>query len=522
MVFSIGARRLFPIWDDGWLWLLLEEKGVDAIVPSHPERPVVVWLWSLLAPTVDAFWRNAFLAQAILWPVFALQSALLWRRLFPRHRGYAGMVALIAIAPFATQVQMLTANVALASLLSVILAYLGVLLALRFVESSNDKAYALLLSSAAAITAGVLLQEYGVAVSAAGTVLLAYQWSQLTDVGMKRRCLIAATSMVGVALGSYWLYLRIADFDSPDARQLLNPEHFPSLGQVLVGLWEVLPVSLYRGLVGGFADAAVRLVEVRSGLVVVIAVGVAVSLLATYGGFRSSQRDTSCSEWGPRAAWFALLLASIAALAPPIVAGEFPWSPNDGMTSRFGLPAQPILAILLVYLVTRIPAVRIRWALFAAIGFVAAGVAVADVQQGVDEAELVARLGACLQETVAASDQITVAVVPSSIRSLGPVSQWELTARLAQDFPKGLSERLWAYRDGGGPSRHYRDTAREAFGPREWCRRHDVRVHVRNLHRVGPMRRLLWVDETEAGGVILESYCRRHPNRVAFRKSCPG
>ncbi len=519
-IFSFGARKLFPIWDDGWLWLLLEEDGLDAILPSHPERAITVWFWRLLAPTLDGFWRNAFLAQLILWPVLALQAALFWRRLFPATSQYAGVVALLTVAPFVTHVQMVTANIALASLISVVLGYGGVLLVLRFIESSGLRAYLVLFLGLSMIAMGVLMQEYAVAVAAGGTVLALHQWQRFRDGETRKRVLIAASSVAATALGVYWIYLRIADFDSAEARQLLNPDRFLDLQKAFDGTVSVLPRALYQGLVGGFVSAATRLLQAETGLTVAILFGALVGLLAAWGTYRVGSADLSGQHrWSTG---LALVLGVVAALVPAVVAGEFPWNPEDGMASRFGLPALPILAALVVYLVLRVPVSQLRWLAFAVLGFTAGATAVADVQRGVEEANRVRRLGACLESTVAASEQITVAVIPSVVRSLGPASQWELTARLSQEFPKGLSERLWAYRDGGGPSRHYRDTALEAFGPRKRCRRPSVRVQIRNFHRSGPMRRLLWVEELEDGSVVLESYCRRHPDRVAFRTTCSG
>jgi len=520
-IFTIGARRLFPIWDDAWLWLLLEEEGLGAILPSHPERPVIVRLWLLLAPSIGDFWRNAQLAQAVVWPILALQSALLWRRLFPQLARYAGVVGLVAIAPFVTKVQMLTANVALASMLSVILGYLGVLLALRFVASTSRGGYFVLLAGAASMATGVLLQEYAVAVGAAGTVLLLFEWWRQTQAGARRRSLLAAASLAAVSLGAYAVYLRIADFDSPAARQVLNPGEFLDLRQALDGLWTVLPQALFQGVFGGFLRAVEGLARTDHSLLMAVLFGTVVAFLATWGCRRTGTAREKSMERRQGWAWLALVVGLIAALSPVIIAGEYPWNPVDGMASRFGLPALPVLAMLIVYPIARSRPYRLRWVPVAALGFLAGAVAVVDFQEETAEARSVASIGACLQPYVEASDGITVAVVPTVRRSLGPARQWELTARLAAEYPPGLSKKLWSYRDGGGPSLRYKDTARKAFGPRDRCRRpRRLNRKVRNLRRVGPLGRLLWTAESADGTVVLETYCQRRADDDGFRATC--
>src|SRR5574341_459843 len=80
---TIGAIWAFPIWDDGWLWLLINEKGTGAIRPFWVDRPFMGTVWSLFATTEPAFWRAGVAAQALLWPTFGIVSAILWTILFP-------------------------------------------------------------------------------------------------------------------------------------------------------------------------------------------------------------------------------------------------------------------------------------------------------------------------------------------------------------------------------------------------------------------------------------------------------
>ena len=63
---TMGALWAFPIWDDAWFWLLLNEHGTGAIVTTWVDRPIMAAVWSLLAPTEPAFWRASLGAGAPL------------------------------------------------------------------------------------------------------------------------------------------------------------------------------------------------------------------------------------------------------------------------------------------------------------------------------------------------------------------------------------------------------------------------------------------------------------------------
>src|SRR5688572_3995569 len=110
---TAGAIWAFPIWDDAFVWLLIKEHGVGALIPGHIDRPVMARVWLLLATSEEALWRAAFVAQALLWPALGILSALLWNHLFPNLRHYAFVIACVASAPIITKVQMLTLTISL-------------------------------------------------------------------------------------------------------------------------------------------------------------------------------------------------------------------------------------------------------------------------------------------------------------------------------------------------------------------------------------------------------------------------
>ena len=164
---------------------------MDAIPESFRDRPVNASLWWLLARSERALWQAAFAAQALLWPIFGLTSALLWRHLFPDLREYAVVVGCVAVAPFATKVQMVTANIALASLLSVLLAYSALFLLLRFVTTDNGRGRGALILSLPVLVSAILLQEYALSVVMIMVVLFSFRARHASDPATRVRALYA-------------------------------------------------------------------------------------------------------------------------------------------------------------------------------------------------------------------------------------------------------------------------------------------------------------------------------------------
>ena len=157
---TIGAIWAFPIWDDAWFWLLLKENGTGIIGTTWVDRPVMGTLWSLFATSEHAFWRASLVAQALLWPALGIMSALLWTYLFPHLRQYAMVIGCVTVAPIISKVQMVTANIAFAHLLSVVLSYGAFLLLLRFVTADGRLGRVALGLSIPILGLGILVTEY--------------------------------------------------------------------------------------------------------------------------------------------------------------------------------------------------------------------------------------------------------------------------------------------------------------------------------------------------------------------------
>ena len=76
---AVGAFLAFPLYDDGWLALIIRESGPHALSQYMGDRP----LFGLLLESVASFGAaNKFVfvtINALLWLVFAFESELLFR-----------------------------------------------------------------------------------------------------------------------------------------------------------------------------------------------------------------------------------------------------------------------------------------------------------------------------------------------------------------------------------------------------------------------------------------------------------
>ena len=218
---TIGAIWAFPIWDDAWFWLLLKENGTGIIAATWIDRPVMATLWSLLATSEPAFWHASFVAQALLWPTLGLISALLWTYLFPNLRRYAMVVGCVTVAPIISKVQMVTANIALAHLLSVVLSYGAFLLLLRFVMADGRFGRAALGLSLPILGLAILLTEYALPVV---IVMVIFFWSyarRAPDPETRVRAWRAIFFSTLTAGAAYAIFFIMADFTARRAGRLV-------------------------------------------------------------------------------------------------------------------------------------------------------------------------------------------------------------------------------------------------------------------------------------------------------------
>jgi len=502
----VGAWRAFPLWDDAWLWLLLDERGPGAVAASFADRPVNGALWGLLARAPGGLWPAAFLAQALLWLLFGLFAARLWVGLFPGSRRLAWLVACLTVAPIWTKVQLVTVNVGLASLPPVVLGYAALLSLVAFVRHGGRRGAWRAVAGAGLLAAGVLYQEYAVAVAAVALVLIAPLLWPSRSAGVRCRAAWALAAVATVTAGAYLLFVRLADFG---VRQDTDPAVALRTGRAVLVLPLEIAGALWRGAAGSPVSTAAELADLSTLPLLGLGLGALLAILLLLGA--RDRADPGAAVPSPRALGEVslLLAATLAGLAPIVAMGRVPWDPGDGMTTRFALPVLPILAALVVRSAECLLPRR-GWPALVVVGAVlAGGSSVLEVGRSVGERRLLGRLGGALETRVARNAGLTIAVVELPERSLGPRRQWELAVRLAADWPASVRRRFWAYRLGGGPPLYYKEEATRVFGPRTSCRPpRRWKTGVRLVRREGPVSELLRVAPGPDGAAEIGPYCR--------------
>ena len=298
---TIGAIWAFPIWDDAWFWLLLKENGTGIIATTWIDRPVMGTLWSLFATSEPAFWHASFVAQAILWPTLALISALLWTYLFPNLRRYAMVVGCVTVAPIVSKVQMVTANIALAHLLSVVLSYGAFLLLLRFVMAKGRFGWAALGLSIPMLGLGILLTEYALPVVIVMVVFLLSYARHSPDPETRVRAWRAIFFSTLTAGAAYAIFFIMADF-TPRAGTV-SPFYIFTLGKAHLARFPFnLVEGIWRSVAGGFVNSMGEVTLTSKLGMMAAAYGALVAGLLFYGSrypqhnANSSSRNTIAGE----------------------------------------------------------------------------------------------------------------------------------------------------------------------------------------------------------------------------------
>lgn len=511
---TLAAYLVFPFWDDSSLWLLFREKGLDALAAGHADRPLNAAMWSILLAHSEAlFWRTAFLAQATLWPLLAVLSALLWKLCFPNLSRYSAVVACLAVSPIVVKVQMMTANMALQGFLSVILAYGGILLGARYVLSGSQVAWGSLATGLMLVVLAVLQTSYGMATSLAGVLLLGGSFLCFPERASKVRSITAGASMALVAGASYVTFVYLGDLGT--TRPPADPSYsLKVLQDDLLFLPFRMASAVWYCLGGAMAKALGGVAFFDRASVAAAAYGTVVAILLALACQRGEpQRPTSPEHASMRLGGFALfLVALLAALAPVVAMGRTPW---EGETqSRFFIPVLPLVGVLAVGGGLAVFRSRYFPAAIVLVGFVAGQVAFSDAWSAIRERRIMASVGEVLRSHVESEDRISVAIVSFPDRPHGPRRPWEVTARIAYAWPEPLRRRFWAF-----------DSTQEAsskgeFGSRGNCSTpREVDFAIRGVERRGSLGQVIWVVPdhhaplrdvlNQEVDVVVEPYCVR-------------
>jgi hypothetical protein len=489
---AVGAFLSFPLYDDGWLALVLRESGRHSLAQHMGDRPVFGFLLEWLA-SFGAANRFVFvLLNAVLWLGFAIESGMLFRKLFPEFKAYSIVAACLTLAPIVLQTQLSTALVAIPANFATILGYAAILLLLR--HSHEDKPTRPLLLGIAAVLAasGVALSEYGVATNLVGCVILIGVALTFSTRMARRQLFLRAAWLFALTGAVYLLFAKTADFN---VRPDVAPAH---MLRHEVGKWMEVPFDVIAGawhaMIGAYAAALgnITLAWDSKSTIVGVLFGFQTAILLCLGV--QKRRVEGLAE--DRLERFP---SRLAVLLPAILVGLLPFSLMGRATtllafgSRFRIPIMPVAAATTVCLALYLVRPSFRWIPVAMFGFIIGYASWISTYSAIQQTRAIAAVQGALKPYVAQTDGYTVAVVPFKR------FETELTANVTSTWPLELEKRLWVVAE---------DPARIQFGDRSTCRPSSVLdIQVRGLARVGKLDQLLWVEAPSGKSVLIEPYC---------------
>jgi len=493
-VLAAGAYFCFPLYDDGWLALVLRESGPHFLAQHMGDRPVFGFLLEQVGRFGAANRFVFVLLNSGLWLTFAVESGLLFRRLFPELGNYSVVAACLTLAPIVLQTQLSTALVVIPANLATIFGYAAILLLLqqRPAKKSNKL---LILGVASALAAfGVVLSEYGVATNLVGCALLiGMALTRPGSVGgVRRQLLISAGWLFGLTVAAYLIFAKTADFSTrPDVApgQLVQRGAAKWLGlpfELVAGTWHAV-VGAYAVALGSVTvawDSKSTLAGVLFGFLIAILV---------YFATQGPEPETT---FGDRTGQ---LFFRLMVFLPAIFIGLLPFSVMGRPTvllefgSRFRIPVMPVAAAITVALAITLVRRPLRWIPVMMFGFIVGYASWTFTYSAIQQSRAISALRVALRPYVAQSGGYTVAVVPFDR------FETELTANIAAAWPVEMEKKLWVV--GEGP-------ARSEFGNRSDCHSNtSIDVNVRGLTRMGKLDNLLWLDTTAGKPVSIEQYC---------------
>lgn len=492
---AVGAFLSFPLYDDGWMALVLRESGRHSLAQNMGDRPILGFLLECVASFGAANRLVFVLVNAVLWLAFAIESGLLFRKLFPELRDYAIVPACLTVAPIVLQTQLSTALVSIPANLATICSYAAILLLLR--QSNGEKTNRpLLLGLAAALAAsGVALSEYGVATNLVGCVILIGVALTISNQTSMRKLFFRAAWLFTLTGAVYLLFAKTADFS---VRPDVAPAHMLRRGtgklievpfDVIAGAWHAV-MGAYAAAVGNITlawDSKSTLVGILFGFLTAILVCLGV------------QNRRGDGLPGDRPERFPIRLV---VLLPAIFFGLLPFSVMGRATtllefgSRFRIPIMPVAATTTIAFVLYVVRPSLRWIPVALFGFIIGYASWISTYTAIEQTRAIAALQfqGALRSYVAQTDGYTVAVVPFKR------FETELTANITSTWPLDLEKRLWVVGI---------DSAQKQFGDRRTCLPSSVlKIQVRGLIRSGKLDQLLWVEAPSGRSILIEPYCR--------------
>lgn len=493
--FWYAAMKAFPVADDGWLVMITRECDWSVLARAMPDRPLFGIVLSRFVAAVGASHTAYILAASLIWATFALEAGCLWRWLFPGLKHAAPLVSSLTVAPISVEAQLCAVVVTIPCVLPAIAVYGSILLLLKS-QGRTNRYFAVVLPLACLLAiAGVAFSEYAIAAVASGLIVfLGTRFA--TRCGNDRTRIWIATVVLALATAiTYVVFLHFSQLES--SRPDVSPHMVGEAAKKGVASIALNVVNgAWHAIIGGYASALGRAGlywDTKSSLAAIFYGAMTAALLMAL--IRRKSCDAPISRIRPSI----LLLAVAVGLGPVALMGRGTALPDFG--SRFIIPVLPLAAACTVWIATTIANRSAGLVAIAALGFIAGNASVAYGASAIREHRLASKIGDAVRPYVQADSGYTVAVLSSE------GIDYELTARATAKWPAAYAKNFWLY--------DY-DAGLRAFGSRSACTGQGViDKRVRQLNRVGPVTRLLWIEVRREKILAVEPYC------VAARPSAP-
>jgi hypothetical protein len=489
LLYLITAYKSFPVMDDGYLSLVVKERGIEGIPQYHSDRLLVGWIFFQMAHLCGRhFWLATMLMTFLLWIVLGEESVLLWQITFPEKKDYAPLIACLTVSPIVLQVQ-ITTVASMEGLMSTVIGYFSLLLLYKWVHRGP---FLLLPSALAGLAVGELLTEYTVPVAAVITVILLYQMKK-TDLALSYRIRCSALSVAAVTFVSYAVYLGTSHFSRPRT----NPTLVINTG-LLLNFPFGLILRIWHATLGAYATAAgnffVNMGSKSSILAAVFGCTTAATCLFLIG-------KAPASEPIPKRKLLMLFVALLAGLTPVTLMRPFPGSPpmytlQNGFDSRFFIPVMPIAAVLTIASVLTIVRRQFQRVAVGILAGLCGAVVFNTCWTSYKEQQLMAKLGRSLEPYVSSGQNFTAAVLSGHEYCMVDTS---CTAKATVSYSASLSRKSWICLKQEGV---------KLFGPRSKCSQ-DLEIHTAHplVKRDGPLSNLLWIETVDYDNFSLQPYC---------------
>ncbi len=486
-----GALEAYPLYDDGWLLMMLREGAPGQLAAAMPDRPLFGRLVGFLASAWGSSPLFFVSLSMLLCAVYAFQVGLLWRRVFPDMKQYGCLAGAMAMSTLLVQAQLCTLLVELPCVAPAIAVLGGLLLLLRGVEGSERTWRVSVLLASALIVSGVLFSEYAVASAAAGITILGGMYLSAEEPVARTRLRWALAAMAIATAASYVVFLQMTNLTV--SRPSVSPNNASAV-------MRKNPISVVTNLLNGVWYAALGAAAKAAGQVSLDWSSRFTVLATAYGAMSAgllwwllpkpdlSGVRPSASRIHPGA----LVLAVAAGLLPVAMMGR--GTALTGFGSRFLLPVVPAASIALLVFLFHL--VRSRWTrvVVAAIGLITAHASFSTAVAARREARQIDALGDSLAPYVSGGSEYTVAVLSQS------GMDYELTARVSRRWPLEQARSFWMFDLDSGPA---------LYGPRRGCVASPrIEKDLRTLRRFGAVSSLLWVEYRNGHLISIEPYCQ--------------